>query len=168
MVLCKRRAALLTSCAIFSAMLGLVAAPPSARAQFVCGGSATGAELQTGDGATATKAGAVACGTKAAASGSNSTAIGDASAASGNNSTAVGDSSKASGNSTSAYGSNSTASNIGSTAIGANAVSSGSNSVALGAGSTDGGVANVVSVGAVGAERRIVNVAAGIAATDAV
>ena len=57
------------------------------------------------------------------------------------------------------------------TAVGFGAQSTGANSVALGAGSTDGGQANVVSVGAVGAERKVVNVAAGTlsaTSTDAV
>lgn len=64
-------------------------------------------------------------------------------------------------------GSNTSAGQNG-TAIGANASVSGVNSVALGQGSTDGGQANVVSVGAVGSERKIVNVAAGTNGTDAV
>jgi autotransporter adhesin len=55
-----------------------------------------------------------------------------------------------------------------STAIGANSSATGKNSVALGYGSTDGGVDNVVSVGAPGAERQITNVAAGTRDTDAV
>ena len=54
-----------------------------------------------------------------------------------------------------------TASGADATAVGFGATASGKNSVAIGAGSTDGGAANVVSVGAVGAERKIVNVAAG-------
>ena len=56
-------------------------------------------------------------------------------------------------------------------ALGDGASATGNNSVALGAGSTDGGQANVVSVGAVGAERKIVNVAAGTVSatsTDAI
>src|SRR6516165_10013136 len=58
--------------------------------------------------------------------------------------------------------------NIGETALGALATSTGQNSVALGAKSTDGGQANVVSVGGVGSERRITNVAPGTNGTDAV
>lgn len=42
--------------------LAVAVAPTSALAQFVCGGSATGAEVQTGGGATATGANATACG----------------------------------------------------------------------------------------------------------
>ncbi|MDR6539782.1 beta strand repeat-containing protein, partial [Variovorax soli] len=55
-----------------------------------------------------------------------------------------------------------------STAIGSGAESIGQNSVALGNNSFDGGQDNVVSVGSVGAERRITNVAPGTADTDAV
>ncbi len=55
-----------------------------------------------------------------------------------------------------------------STAIGAGSSATGKNSVALGYGSTDGGLDNVVSVGAPGAERQITNVAAGTRPTDAV
>ena len=53
-------------------------------------------------------------------------------------------------------------------AIGSSAVSTGTNSIALGANSTDGGAANVLSIGTVGGERRITNVATGTATTDAV
>lgn len=56
----------------------------------------------------------------------------------------------------------------GGTALGANAAATGTNSVALGQGSTDGGAANVVSVGSGSLQRRITNVAAGTALTDAV
>lgn len=55
-----------------------------------------------------------------------------------------------------------------STAVGSGAISTGSNSVALGSNSTDGGRGNVVSVGSVGAERQVTNVAAGTQGTDAV
>ncbi|MBE7219388.1 MAG: YadA-like family protein [Caulobacteraceae bacterium] len=57
------------------------------------------------------------------------------------------------------------------TAGGYGATASGSNSVALGAGSSDGGQSNVVSIGAAGAERRLINLAPGQVAagsTDAV
>ena len=53
-------------------------------------------------------------------------------------------------------------------AIGRNAKASGGGSVVLGAGSTDAGLANVVSVGSSSQQRRIINVAAGVANTDAV
>ena len=67
-----------------------------------------------------------------------------------------------------AIGTNSIASGTNATAIGANAVASAENSVALGAGSETGNRANTVSVGKVGAERQIINVADGTAPTDAV
>ena len=53
-------------------------------------------------------------------------------------------------------------------AVGYGAATSGVNSVALGNGSSDGGRANVVSVGTAGATRQVVNVGAGTQATDAV
>lgn len=58
-----------------------------------------------------------------------------------------------------------------STALGAYATSTGANSVALGSASNDNGQANVVSVGNVGSERRVTNVANGTLggwSTDAV
>lgn len=54
-----------------------------------------------------------------------------------------------------------------STAIGSGAIALGTNSVAIGNNSDDGGRANVVSVGAIGGERQITNVAAGVQNTDA-
>lgn len=80
---------------------------------------------------------------------------------------ACGDGSSANGTNSTAVGANSTA-NTNATAVGQGASATGANSVALGQGSTDGGAANVVSVGATGNERRISNVAAGTAGTDAV
>src|SRR5258708_13122990 len=52
-------------------------APVPAAAQFVCGGSATGAEPQTGAGAVATGIGDVACGSNANANGGLPTPPGD-------------------------------------------------------------------------------------------
>jgi autotransporter adhesin len=54
------------------------------------------------------------------------------------------------------------------TAIGYHATASGLNSVAIGANSSDGGLANVVSFGTPGNERRLTNVAPGVNGTDAV
>src|SRR4051812_9519471 len=65
--------------------------PSAAQAQFVCTNGVSA------DGATATKAGAVACGTTAAATGVNSTAIGVTAQASGDSGTAEGQNSIASG-----------------------------------------------------------------------
>ena len=81
--------------------------------------------------------------------------------ATGANALAAGFGASAAGATATALGTQASASGPSGTALGAQAVSTGNNSVALGAGSTDGGVANVVSVGAPGAERRIVNVADG-------
>ncbi|MET0968588.1 MAG: YadA-like family protein [Tardiphaga sp.] len=53
-------------------------------------------------------------------------------------------------------------------AVGYGGTSTGTNSVALGNGSSDGGRANVVSVGTQGATRQVINVTAGTQATDAV
>lgn len=55
----------------------------------------------------------------------------------------------------------------GSVALGAGASATGVNSLALGAGSSDGGEANVVSVGSPSQQRRITNVASGTEASDA-
>src|SRR5262245_36820522 len=66
--------------------------PTQAAAQFVCGGSATGAEPQTGAGATA-GGGGVACGTNANASDptfGQQTAVGDQATATGSQSVALG------------------------------------------------------------------------------
>jgi len=67
-----------------------------------------------------------------------------------------------------ALGQNSSATVTNGTALGNRATVTGTNSTALGANSTDGGQSNVVSVGGVGSERRIINVAPGTAGTDAI
>src|SRR6185312_7531387 len=85
--------------------------------------------------------------------GTNSAAGGANANASGNDSLALGNSSTASGNQSTAVGTSSTASGTGSTAIGEGAQATGDNTVA---------------VGSAGNERKITNVAAGTASTDAV
>lgn len=65
------------------------------------------------------------------------------------------------------YGTASTT-GAGSIAIGSGAVSTGNSSVAFGENSIDGGQSNVFSVGNATTQRRIINVAAGTASTDAV
>lgn len=112
------RMAILAAGAMGAAAAGLVLAPPGAQAQFICGGSTTGAEPQTGGGAVAAgSAFNVACGTNASASGANSenTAIGTLAGATGVNS------------SNTAIGSNAIAigSNSNNTATGAEAVANG-------------------------------------------
>ena len=74
----------------------------------------------------------------------------------------------ASGLQSTAGGDGAVASGPAATAIGYHATATGQNSVAIGANSTDGGQANVVSVGSPGNERRITNVAPGVSGTDAV
>ena len=110
-ILRQRRSALLTAYAIFSATIGLVVAPPGARAQFTCnrvvpGGArrchCSGSWRRLADNATA---------------GVNATAVGNTSTASGNSSSAYGINSTASGIASSAYGQNSTASGASSTAV---------------------------------------------------
>ncbi|WP_168858749.1 hypothetical protein [Bradyrhizobium brasilense] len=93
--------------------------------------------------------GAVAIGNANRAIGQGSVALGNTSAANNAGSVAIGDSA-----------------NVGAAAskgvaLGSGSSVTGANSVAIGAGSTDGGQANVVSFGAVGAERKIINVADG-------
>lgn len=88
------------------------------------------------------------------AAGSNSLAVAPGAAATGANSTAVGNNSAALAAST--------------TAVGVGAQASGPNSVAIGANSSDGGEANVVSVGSQSQTRRITNVSQGVAINDAV
>ena len=71
------------------------------------------------------------------------------------------------GNNGAAFGNGAAAGGAGATAIGPGAVASGDNSVALGAGSI-ADQRNTVSVGTVGGERRITNVADGVHPMDAV
>ncbi|MGL4767985.1 MAG: YadA family autotransporter adhesin [Formosimonas sp.] len=81
-------------------------------------------------------------------------------------SVAIGPNSVASAKDAIAMGNHATASGVGSIALGANSSASAPNSVALGSNSV-ADQANTVSVGSVGNERRITNVAAGVANTDA-
>ncbi|ODM84400.1 hypothetical protein A6X20_01570 [Bradyrhizobium elkanii] len=148
-----------------------------------------GAAVSIGAGNSAFGNGAVALGdpnfasgTGAFVAGANSIANSDGSnsataANQANGVVAIGNANRAIGQGSVALGNTSAANNAGSVAIGDSAnvgaaaskgvalgsASSvtGANSVAIGAGSTDGGQANVVSLGAVGAERKIINVADG-------
>ena len=89
------------------------------------------------------------------------------SVASGENSIAIGPKAVASGDGSVAQGYGATASATNAIAVGTNANASAANSVALGANSV-ADQANTVSVGSAGNERRITNVAPGIADTDGV
>nr|WP_257128213.1 YadA-like family protein [Burkholderia sp. MSMB1072] len=118
-------------------------------------------------------------GTQAVAMGANTQANGDYALAIGNNGAqAIGDSSIAVGNAANVRagatnaiaigtGANIARSVEGAMALGANATAGAANSIALGADSF-ANRANALSVGRAGAERQIVNVAAGTQATDAV
>lgn len=112
-----------------------------------------------GDNAIAMGTNLVASGNSAIAIGSGSDAVGDSALAVGANANAIGADSIAIGEDTNAGAS--------SVVLGANANAAGVGSVALGSGSVATGD-NVVSVGSVGNERRITNVATGTADTDAV
>ncbi|KVD40931.1 hypothetical protein WS61_02355 [Burkholderia sp. ABCPW 11] len=118
-------------------------------------------------------------GTQAVAMGANTQANGDYALAIGNNGAqAIGDSSIAVGNAANVRagatnaiaigtGANIARSVEGAMALGANATAGAANSIALGADSF-ANRANALSIGRAGAERQIVNVAAGTQATDAV
>ena len=110
---------------------------------------------------------AIAIGQAATAPADNSVAIGFLANSAGIGSIATGAGAQAIGENSIATGINANAAGLNSIAIGANSTASADNSVALGDGSV-ADQANTVSVGTVGGERRIVNVAAGTAATDAV
>jgi trimeric autotransporter adhesin len=103
----------------------------------------------------------------ASATGTQSTASGANAKASADGAVALGASSTALGVQSTAVGFNATAAGNASVALGANSFATGFNSVALGNGSV-ADRANSVSVGRVGGERQITNVAAGTADTDAV
>ena len=140
--------------------------------------SASGTEaIALGTQSTASADNAVALGANALASATGAIALGSAAAATGVNAIAIGVNAVATGSV--ALGVNAVASN-GGAALGDNAISTGAdsaavgpkatalapNAVAIGSGSV-ADVANTVSVGAPGNERRITNVAAGIDRTDA-
>ncbi|MBS6673137.1 MAG: YadA-like family protein [Haemophilus paraphrohaemolyticus] len=90
----------------------------------------------------------------------------DSAKAKGKDATAVGYGSNASGENATAIGNNATASGRNSTALGQNATATAENSVAIGQGSV-ANERNTVSVGSVGNERRITNVADPVNNTDA-
>lgn len=155
---------------VFAVAIGLAAASSIANAQFVCGGSPTGAEGQNGGGSTAV-AGSLACGIGVTATAGNSVALGTANAftpvtasgagsiaigtvdvigtvAAGNNSVAIGTDTRALGNSSIAIGTF-TSSGAGGVAIGNSATSgNGLRSVAVGDNAfINPGNANATTVG---------------------
>ncbi|WP_415868406.1 YadA family autotransporter adhesin, partial [Burkholderia ubonensis] len=139
----------------------------------------------------ATGTDSVAIGPSATASGNQSVALGDIAAASGTRSTALGFDAIASNANATAVGVNSNATGLNSVAIGSGSSATTTNGVALGAGAVTGNInptlngtiggqtytyaggvpISVVSVGNVGAERQVTNVAAGrvsASSTDAI
>jgi autotransporter adhesin len=110
---------------------------------------------------------ASALGYTASASGAQSTASGFAANASGSNATAYGTGSQATGPSSTAVGQGAIASGMLASAFGQGAVAAAPGSVAIGAGSV-ASQPNTVSFGTPGNERRLTNVAPGIAGTDGV
>ena len=121
----------------------------------------------TGVGANAGADGATAYGAWASAQDVNTTAIGFRAVAKFAGSVAIGHNAQAIADPTVAIGDNSLASGSNAVAVGANSQATASRAVAIGADSV-ADQPNTVSVGAPGNERRITNVAAGIAPTDAV
>ncbi|MCC8969635.1 beta strand repeat-containing protein [Bradyrhizobium brasilense] len=122
-----------------------------------------GSSIAIGNGAQGQSTNAIAFGTSATAGGGAAVSIGAGNSAFGNGAVALGNTSAANNAGSIAVGDSA---NVGATAskgvaLGSGSSVTGANSVAIGAGSTDGGQANVVSFGAVGAERKIINVADG-------
>ncbi len=176
--------------------MGNGASATSAKGSVVIGTNAkatynglNGDQVVIGTNANVTGVNGIALGSAANVSGSSSIAIGPSATATGDVSTATGYQASASGFMSNASGYRAKASGANSMALGANATASTDNSVALGAGSTTsaaaltnpvfvpkganaadmkGTASGEVSVGSAGSERRITNVAAGAALTDAV
>ena len=138
-------------------------------------GVAIGSNAQAGTSSAGAQQFATALGTDTVASALRSTAVGATATASGNYALASGSFASASGNNSVAIGgsmnalSQTRASGLNSVAVGSAAAATANNSVALGYNSI-ADTANTVSVGNTGAggQRKIVNMAAGTAGTDAV
>ncbi|WP_322013510.1 ESPR-type extended signal peptide-containing protein [Paraburkholderia sp. J12] len=133
---------------------------------------AAGHGTAVGSGAMANGYAGSAFGYNALASGGNSTALGQFTTAAGASSVALGDTSIASGNQSIAIGQKANAAADNSVALGANSTTTANlNAAAYNPGATGlsgTAPAGEVSVGSAGNERRLTNVAAGSAATDAV
>lgn len=109
--------------------------------------------------------GATAYGAQSLAQDENTTAVGFRATATYAGSVAIGYQARAIADPTVAVGANSLAQGNDAVAVGASAQALGNNSVALGAGAV-AEQANTVSIGAPGSERRLTNVAPGLAPTD--
>jgi trimeric autotransporter adhesin len=123
--------------------------------------------VQIGNGCQAIDGKSVCVGFGNKASGNGAVAIGDPNIAEGTGAVAIGADNTATSDGAVAIGNQSLADQVGNVAIGNAAQATGVNSVAIGNGAI-AGQANTVSFGAVGSERKLVNVAAGTAPTDAV
>jgi autotransporter adhesin len=136
--------------------------------------------IAIGTNAQATQSGSIAMGMNAASTGANAIAIGTNALATGsiavgnaasaaNGGAAFGDAASATTTNAVAVGQNASVAATNGTALGANAVvqAAATNAVAIGQGSV-ASAPNTVSFGSPGNERRLTNVAAGIAPTDAV
>lgn len=121
--------------------------------------------IAVGSGAHVQSSGGIAIGQDSTAVQTNSVAIGTGAVAL--SSVAVGTGAQATGTNSAAFGDDAVAGGDYSVAIGNQAEATHENSVAIGNGSTTSGD-NTVSVGSEGNERRITNVAPGVAGTDAV
>lgn len=121
--------------------------------------------IAVGSGAHVQSSGGIAIGQDSTAVQTNSVAIGTGAMAL--SSVAVGTGAQATGTNSAAFGDDAVAAGDYSVAIGNQAEATHENSVAIGNGSTTSGD-NTVSVGSEGNERRITNVAPGVAGTDAV
>ena len=131
--LSAHRSGLMLGCAVIALLAAVTLAPHAAVAQQVCGVSPTGAEPQSGAGATATGGPSLACGQNATASGVASTAVGaDGAVASGGFSTVVGNQSTASSSGSSAFGNQVLATGDGSSAFGAGSAATAANATAVG------------------------------------
>jgi autotransporter adhesin len=138
-------------------------------------GKAARRSAAVGISSVASGSGSTAVGSSSTSNGAFSSAFGASSTASGDSSTALGVNAQAQGSNSIAIGSNSApgagnaafASGANAIAIGNGAKATATNSVAIGSGSV-ASAPNTVSFGSTGNERRLTNVAAGVAPTDAV
>ncbi|CAE6711563.1 YadA-like family protein [Paraburkholderia haematera] len=183
-----RKLALVQAVLAGAALVGGMQAANAAGTAAVTYFDASAADPTVDRNASASGKAAVAAGANALANSAGSTAIGNAAWSLNLYGTAVGDKATASADGATAIGAATTAGGINSVAIGYSAAATSDNSVALGANSTttadlsqqaqDFGAlpsaiagsapAGEVSVGSAGQERRVTNVAAGAADTDAV
>jgi trimeric autotransporter adhesin len=145
----SRRFVRLLAAGVAGLLLSILAS--SAHAQFVCGGSATGAAPVTGAGATATGTASTACGAQSNAL-TEGTAIGSLAIAQPNTTSGANTGAVAVGNSANSFGSGATALGAASSAsadyaigIGASSVASGVGAIAVGAANSIGSAANATA-----------------------